>query len=535
MSQSTASPLAGADPGMLLASMEKDREQASEDRDAALKSARSAMAKMQESAPQPVRTPPEQYSGLALAIASLGGLLTHTPLTTSANAMAGVINAYNEGDAQKSKEAYEQWKAAHDASVKTAELELKAYDEASKRMQNDPRGYQSMMLAQTAAFKNSAISKAANDGNWQLVDALVAGMRNAVKGLQKAGDGFDGSHETMMAVHTAETEYEDAVKSGDPEKVRAAIDNLNESRGQLATAVEDGTIKTLPKGVTVSSLRKPIPGGTSTQKPATAMGLLTQNAQKIADAEIKRREAAGETLSDADKAKIENEAIQAALRDRTAFSQTVGFHQGQELQDWLKNHPNASLEEFARAERAIQGKDMLPPAQIVAMEARSQEMANALSAMDKMREAMDKTIAAAGGLGRVIRPFEAFSNITGLSDSTDYADFKHSRDQVELLAGNLLRSKDSAALSKQTLSLLNTIVRGGNWGDTKQNVTSALDDLERSISEDLLNLNNLHMKNTGNPLPVLSAKEMPSTAQIQQNPAPQGAVIRYDAQGNRIP
>ena len=35
---------------------------------------------------------------MAMAVAALGGLLTHTPLTTALNAMAGVKDAFDKGD-----------------------------------------------------------------------------------------------------------------------------------------------------------------------------------------------------------------------------------------------------------------------------------------------------------------------------------------------------------------------------------------------------------------------------------------------------
>lgn len=569
------SPLAGVDPTTLLADMARDRAEAQDEGASALKAAQAAVQKMNEAAPQPQRTPPEQYSGVAMAIASLGGLLTHAPLTTAANAMTGVLNAYQQGDAARSQQQFDQWKTAHEAAVKTAELEMKAYEDASKKMQNDPRGYQSEMLALTAAFKNDAIGRYANQGNWQMVDALVAGMRGALKGLGTSGEGFSDSHGIMSSVADAEKSVDEAAKSGDKAAYATAIDNLNEQRDRLATAVETGQISKLPKGVSVAELRKPIPGGTakgpqegsenwtrasiaddikkqhpdwtpgqvateterqlkSAKGGTTAAGVLTQNAMTIAQTEISRREAAGETVSAADKAIIENSAIQAALRNRTAFSQTVGYQQGEMLSQWAKEHPYATLQEFAQAEHEIQGKDIMTPAQTSALEDRSLEISHALDAADRMRESLANATAVAGGLGRILRPGETIGNVTGLMDTTYRANFQSAKAQLELVAGNILASKESAALPASKKALLETIVRGGNWGDTYQNVTAALDTLDSIMGDELKSLNRRYRDSTGRDLDVMQngpTAAAPATAPAAAN----SNVIRYDAQGNRIP
>ena len=258
------SPLAGVDPGALstslLTQMQSDWAGLKEERSEHLAAFEKAQVAMQDAAPQPQRTPPQEYSGAAMAIAALGGLLTRHPVTVAAQSMAGVLDAYQKGDAEKSRQNYETWKAAHDAAVKSAELELKAYEDAGRQMSNDPRGFQAMMLAQTAAFKNMALNQMASEGRLGDLANAVHALRTKVGAANKAGQGFTYVHDAHMGVADAEQAVTDAAKSGDREAYSDAIDKLNEARQELATRVEEGQAR-LPKGVTVAELRKPIPGG----------------------------------------------------------------------------------------------------------------------------------------------------------------------------------------------------------------------------------------------------------------------------------
>lgn len=101
--------------------------------DQLLKAAQAAMEKFQEAEPKPPQTSPEQtWGGAAMAVAALGGLLTHTPAAVAMNAMAGVLNATKQGDAEKAKQEFDRWKVAHEAAGKMVDYTLKLYDEALK-------------------------------------------------------------------------------------------------------------------------------------------------------------------------------------------------------------------------------------------------------------------------------------------------------------------------------------------------------------------------------------------------------------------
>lgn len=152
--------------------------------DDALRAAREAMDEFHKAAPQPRQSDPaEAWGSMAMAVAALGGLLTHTPLTTAFNAMGGVLNAYKQNDQAKAQQEFEHWKVAHEAAGKLADMEMKAYGEILKS--TDPHRQLAALQAQAAAFKNQAILDATNRGDHEEAMRLITGHANAVSGMQK--------------------------------------------------------------------------------------------------------------------------------------------------------------------------------------------------------------------------------------------------------------------------------------------------------------------------------------------------------------
>lgn len=142
------------------------------------------MDEFHKAAPQPKPSDPaEAWGSMAMAVAALGGLLTHTPLTTAFNAMGGVLNAYKQNDQAKAQQEFEHWRVAHEAAGKLADMEMKAYGEILKS--TDPHRQLAALQAQAAAFKNQAILDATNRGDHEEAMRLITGHANAVSGMQK--------------------------------------------------------------------------------------------------------------------------------------------------------------------------------------------------------------------------------------------------------------------------------------------------------------------------------------------------------------
>lgn len=161
--------------------------------------ARSAEAKMLETAPKSQPTQPaEQWSSMAMAVAALGGLLTHTPLTTSMNAMAGALNAFKENDKERAAQQFQEWKASHDTAIKMADMEIKQYEAAIKQAGAAPREAQAQMAALTASFKNDFANRLWNEGRYDEALAVHAGQRISMANMGNAGKNFEA--QAMLAV-----------------------------------------------------------------------------------------------------------------------------------------------------------------------------------------------------------------------------------------------------------------------------------------------------------------------------------------------
>jgi hypothetical protein len=216
-----------------------------------LAAAQEAMRKMEEAAPKPEATPPEQqWSSAAMALAALGGLLTHTPVTTAANAMAGVLNAYKANDTAKAQQEYTQWKAAHDAMGKVADLEIKSYEEDLKM--SDPKRRLASLQADAAAFKNEAIMEHLRRGDEAGAEALVAGGRRALDKANGASGEFEGIHAEKVAVgevadgKIADKEQELGRKLTKAEKAQIYLDAEAEHEAAKSGAKKEATEAATP-------------------------------------------------------------------------------------------------------------------------------------------------------------------------------------------------------------------------------------------------------------------------------------------------
>lgn len=242
----TAPPVASGgtgtfDPMDVFRRVQAEKGAARDEAGAALEAARMAEAKMLEAAPPPQPTSPAQVWGsVAMAVAALGGLLTRTPIITSANAMAGVLNAYKQGDMQKAQGQYQQWKAAHDAAKSMVDLELKAYEDAMKRAGTSGADLRAEMLAQTAAFKQDYANQLLREGKTDDAMAVLTGLRRAAKKMDHAAGEFEGVHARQVAIgqvadgRIAEQEKQLGRKLTQAERAQIFLDTAGEEDAKTA-------------------------------------------------------------------------------------------------------------------------------------------------------------------------------------------------------------------------------------------------------------------------------------------------------------
>ena len=194
-----------------------------------LKAAQAAMTEFQKPEPKSEQTTPEQtWGSMAMAVASLGGLLTHTPVTTSLNAMAGVVKATRENDTERAKQEFDRWKVAHEASAKMVDYTLKLYDEALKT--TGPRAQLAAIQAVDAQLKlneNRAFLAAAGG------DPIVAAkMRHAA--LSKAAAGATGAAAEFEGIHAKNVALGEVVAGKVAEREAALGRKLTKAeRGQV--------------------------------------------------------------------------------------------------------------------------------------------------------------------------------------------------------------------------------------------------------------------------------------------------------------
>lgn len=231
--------------------------------DDALRAAREAMDEFHKPAPEPRQSDPaEAWGSAAMAVAALGGLLTHTPLTTAFNAMGGVLNAYKQNDQAKVQQEFERWKVAHEAAGKLADMELKAVAEINKI--NDPRRKLAEANAIGAAYKIKWMEDAAAKGDLETLGYLVTGHErsvNAMKAQQLLQDptnkntpywsvlGKDGSVRNIgMDSQPYTPGGATKVGTGEPESKAARADRSEEEKERHNQAMEalanDRTIST---------------------------------------------------------------------------------------------------------------------------------------------------------------------------------------------------------------------------------------------------------------------------------------------------
>ncbi len=199
--------------------------------DSHLRAAQEAMAKLQQPEPKPQQTSSEQtWGSLAMAVGALGGLLTHTPLTTSLNAMAGVKKAVDAGDNARAQEEHDRWKTAQAALSKVVEYQLKESDLILK--EKDPRRQLAATNTFIAQFKLDAMQKLFEQNGHDPVATLKAynaAMRKGSAGMDAAAGAVSGPAGGGEAAKLAE-----GLGSEDPSKQADAVDQMRAMQRRLS-------------------------------------------------------------------------------------------------------------------------------------------------------------------------------------------------------------------------------------------------------------------------------------------------------------
>ena len=217
---------------------------AKQEESSALAALNESMAKLAEPPPTQEPTPAgQQWAGAAMALAAVGGLLTHRPFTTAANAMAATMTAVNEGRQAEAKQALEQWKAGHEALIAVTNYRMSLYEAAMKKYQNAPNEAKAELEANAAALQDTAVQDALSKGDVQTAMAIISGGYAAAVTMQRESARFQWQVQDRLESQRLVNDLAAARATKDPDKIAAAQQALQDHRVVVdpAAKIEIGT------------------------------------------------------------------------------------------------------------------------------------------------------------------------------------------------------------------------------------------------------------------------------------------------------
>ena len=217
---------------------------AKQEESSALAALNELMAKLAEPPPTQEPTPAgQQWAGAAMALAAVGGLLTHRPFTTAANAMAATMTAVNEGRQAEAKQALEQWKAGHEALIAVTNYRMSLYEAAMKKYQNAPNEAKAELEANAAALQDTAVQDALSKGDVQTAMAIISGGYAAAVTMQRELAKFQQQVQDRLESQRLVNDLAAARATKDPDKIAAAQQALQDHLAVVAPAATAAKIE----------------------------------------------------------------------------------------------------------------------------------------------------------------------------------------------------------------------------------------------------------------------------------------------------
>ena len=217
---------------------------AKQEESSALAALNESMAKLAEPPPTQEPTPAgQQWAGAAMALAAVGGLLTHRPFTTAANAMAATMTAVNEGRQAEAKQALEQWKAGHEALIAVTNYRMSLYEAAMKKYQNAPNEAKAELEANAAALQDTAVQDALSKGDVQTAMAIISGGYAAAVTMQRESAKFQQQVQDRLESQRLVNDLAAARATKDPDKIAAAQQALQDHLVAVAPAATAAKIE----------------------------------------------------------------------------------------------------------------------------------------------------------------------------------------------------------------------------------------------------------------------------------------------------
>jgi len=188
----------------------------------------------------------------------------------------------------------------------------------------------------------------------------------------------------------------------------------------------------------------------------------------------------------------------------SVYGQTTNALKRDVMDNWIAADPTIVSDpaRFAILQSKVNGGFIIKPPQALAIEDRGQQTATALNALRRVREGVSQAYASAGAMGKPFRAGETLQNILLQSPQTVRADIESNLALARDLIPTIIRNKGPHPQGAHATAELEKIIRGGNWGDTYQNVMSSSESMMKVLGSDLRNLNDFYKNGLGRDLAV---------------------------------
>lgn len=177
-----------------------------------------------------------QFGSPAMFIAALGSRLTRTPLTSSLNASAAVMQAFKKKDYDTAQQQFDIWKTDTDNAMKLHEFQMESYKAALSKADKDQNAALAEFTTYASAFKDDTALTMARVGG---IDAAIRHQESMAKmgaDLAASRPKLEEQHERMQALG-AMTKARDELlaqqKLNDPVGIQNATERLTTAQQRL--------------------------------------------------------------------------------------------------------------------------------------------------------------------------------------------------------------------------------------------------------------------------------------------------------------
>ena len=180
-------------------------------------------------------------------LAGLSGLMGRRSMTRSLNAAGAYLNANNQGDAVRAKQAFDQWKLETNNAVKMHDWQQESYKTALGSLKEDSSEARATVETIAHATKDDPVLQALQHGGMEAAKTLFTQREENARNMM--------THQKEIVQLNGLKELQEARQSGDLAKVKAAeqnMDDINKAFGKGgasgAVPINDATIDGIYQG-----------------------------------------------------------------------------------------------------------------------------------------------------------------------------------------------------------------------------------------------------------------------------------------------